>query len=204
MQKIIDSIKSTMDKDLPIVVAQYQRAEFGHGTEERLHWAIICLKSIHDQEGPCFQAFDRRYSDGRENPVQWELNVRDIKLYKTQRCLGAVQVGTVKASELDELIALVKAHPPRPVDPANYRCQWWTMEIIHLFREKGWVTVDIPSREALWPAMKRASEATQKERQNRKKARPIIVQFAESRESGYVHSCLSQKDVDIDNDHKHA
>lgn len=102
----------------------------------------------------------------------------DVQLHKTRKCFGAVQVGTVKASELDVLTALVKAHPPRPVDPANYRCQWWTMEIIHLFREKGWVKVDIPSREALWPSMKRASEATQKQRQVRDNARPIIVQFA--------------------------
>lgn len=69
MQKIINSIKPTKDKDLPIIVAQYKRDVYGHGTEERLHWAIICLKSSHDQEGPCFQAVDRRYSDGRENPV---------------------------------------------------------------------------------------------------------------------------------------
>lgn len=102
----------------------------------------------------------------------------EVQLQKTQKCLGAVQVGTVKASELEALTALVKAHPPVPANPANYRCQWWTMDIIHVFKEKGWVKVDIHTREALWPSMKRASAATQEARRKRTTARPVVVQFA--------------------------
>lgn len=88
-------------KVLNIVIVQYERNDYGVGTEEELHWALILLERGHSvSRGDCFQAVDRRYN-GQD--VQWTLFDKQVDLRNTRKCLGGVCIGQIKESDVPNL-----------------------------------------------------------------------------------------------------
>ncbi|KAF9802223.1 hypothetical protein IEO21_09928 [Rhodonia placenta] len=77
----------TTDRQCKIAVVQYERADYGVGTEEHLHWAI------------------------------WALFDRDISLLKTRKCLGGVYIGSVKYSQIKALREVASGNGPVPKFP---------------------------------------------------------------------------------------
>jgi hypothetical protein len=127
-----------LNPSYPIVLAQYKRDDYGVGDEEELHWALIVIISRADLEGHCFQAVDRNYTDGR-GKVWTSHYAPSASLRRTRKCLGGVQIGSVKARDLDTLIALIKNHPTvSKFDGWNYRN--WILEIVEVLRVKGWIS----------------------------------------------------------------
>jgi hypothetical protein len=107
-----DNVK-LLNSSYPIVIAQYERDDYGVGSEQHLHWALIVMTSKEDLQGHCFQAIDRHYSNRRGKV--WELNYMSrVSLRNTRQCLGCVQIGIVKARQLDALIPPIRAHPTIP------------------------------------------------------------------------------------------
>jgi len=119
-----------VNQSYPIVIAQYKRDKYGVGNEEELHWALIVITSKRDLEGHCFQAIDRHYSNGRGSV--WEPHYApSASLRRTKKCLGGVQIGSVKARNLDDLIELIKSHPTTPKFD-GWNCRDWILEVIEL------------------------------------------------------------------------
>jgi len=127
-----------LNPSYPIVIAQYKRDEYGVGDEEHLHWALIVIKSKDQLAGHCFQAIDRHYSDGRG--TVWSPHYAPhASLEKTTKCLGGVQIGSVRARELDDLVAIIRHHPTAPKFD-GWNCRDWIIEVIELLRGKGWIS----------------------------------------------------------------
>lgn len=95
------------------------------------------LTSKEELEGHCFQAVDRHYSDGRG--TVWEPHYTpSASLRKTTKCLGGVQIGSVKARKLDALVTLVRAHPTIPKFE-GWNCRDWILEVVELLATEGWI-----------------------------------------------------------------
>lgn len=88
-------------KEYDIAIVQYERADFGVGAEEELHWAIVLLPSGSETKGRAFQVIDRHYQD--ERGVQWSLHDAAENLRQTKKCLGGVKVGKVGGDDYDYL-----------------------------------------------------------------------------------------------------
>ncbi|KAL4244584.1 hypothetical protein ABKN59_010893 [Abortiporus biennis] len=144
------------DISYPIVVAQYMRDDYGVGTEEELHWAIIVFTDIGFQKGPCFQIFDRHFRDGT---VKWVYFEKDVYLHGTEKSLGGVTIGSVKESELEDLKKVISKNQP-VVKGEGWNCRSWVMEVIAELVEKGWVDSSIRSQGSLIPSMRQASVQT--------------------------------------------
>ena len=102
---LISTMLSTLSKLLPdkehdIHVVQYERADFGVGSEEELHWAIVVLPPG-KPKGRSFQVIDRYYQD--ERGVQWNLHDQTEDLRSTRKCFGGVRIGRVKGGDVDDL-----------------------------------------------------------------------------------------------------
>ncbi|OSX62468.1 hypothetical protein POSPLADRAFT_1057081 [Postia placenta MAD-698-R-SB12] len=140
------------DKDCKIAILQYQRAEFGVGTEEHLHWSILLETEALERRTDlrCFQAVDRTYGD--ERGKQWELFDGKVSLVRTRKCLGGVYIGTVKESQI-----------------ASMR---------ELFAEKGWVCASIPDQATLLPSLRLASVATMAAYAQGTGAVPVVVELS--------------------------
>jgi hypothetical protein len=132
-----------VNQSYPIVIAQYKRDEYGVGNEEELHWALIVITSRDNLQGHCFQAVDRNYSDGR-GKVWAPHYAPKASLRKTTKCLGGVQIGSVKARNLDGLIELIQSHPTTPKFD-GWNCRDWILEVIELLGAKGWISEDFTS-----------------------------------------------------------
>lgn len=90
--------------DLPLAVVQYKRDDFGVGTEENLHWAIVAVSSNKSGTivGAVWQVINRKYSDGRG--LVWELSHRtQVVLNKSSKCLGGVIIGSIKGKDVEML-----------------------------------------------------------------------------------------------------
>ena len=90
--------------DLPLAVVQYKRDDFGVGTEENLHWAIVAVSSSKSGTivGAVWQVINRKYSDGRG--LVWELSHRtQVELNKSSKCLGGVIIGSIKGKDVEML-----------------------------------------------------------------------------------------------------
>ncbi|KAA1477201.1 hypothetical protein DENSPDRAFT_884893 [Dentipellis sp. KUC8613] len=160
----------------PIAIVQYQRASFGVGTEEHLHWALFVLTDRRRQRGPSFQAIDRLYSDGRG--VVWRLHeCAHDAVRASPRCLGGVVVGAVRAREVDELREMLRANRPHPKGP-GWNCRSWIMECLRSMRGKGWLCGDIAQQAALLPALRIASRGSSCSGRGRKRRpRPVLVRL---------------------------
>lgn len=91
-------------EEYSIVIAQYERGNFGVGTEEHLHWAIIVVINEEKQEGRMYQAINRPMNTPHGPVVGWELSTsQNASLDKSHKCLGAVRIGIVKQKELEKL-----------------------------------------------------------------------------------------------------
>jgi len=86
-------------KDISVV--QYERADYGVGTEEHLHWAIVLLPSGGKTKGRSFQVIDRHYQD--ERGVQRNLYDLDEDLRRNKRCLDGVRIGSVRKNDYEAL-----------------------------------------------------------------------------------------------------
>ncbi|RDB19909.1 hypothetical protein Hypma_012968 [Hypsizygus marmoreus] len=126
-----------LNRVYPIVIAQYQRDDFGVGGEHMLHWALVVLWNKEDPfEGHAYQAIDRHYSDGRG--VIWKQHDIDIVLNNTVKCLGAIQIGEVKARKFKDLHGLIVGYPTVPkAHVPGWNCRDWVLEVVELLREKG-------------------------------------------------------------------
>ena len=90
--------------DLPLAVVQYKRDDFGVGTEENLHWAIVAVSSNKSGVvvGARWQAVNRVNPDGPR--VVWELEHRtQVELNASARCLGGVIIGSIKGKDVERL-----------------------------------------------------------------------------------------------------
>ncbi|EED80291.1 predicted protein [Postia placenta Mad-698-R] len=164
-----------MDIQCKIAVVQYERADYRVGTEEHLHWAIVVQTERLDQDLPCFQVFDRHYSDSRG--VQWHLFDRDISLLKMRKCLGGISIGSVKYSRIKALREVISGKGPVPKFPEwNYR--YWMIEVIQLFAEQGWISTSILDQATLLPSMRIASVTTKAAYTG--SPRPIRVRYQSS------------------------
>ena len=133
----MSALSKLLNPSYPIVIAQYKRDDYGVGSEQYLHWALIVLTSKEELEGHCFQAVDRHYSDGRG--TVWEPHYTpSASLRKTTKCLGGVQIGSVKARKLDALVMLVRAHPTTPKFE-GWNCRDWILEVVELLATEGWI-----------------------------------------------------------------
>jgi len=133
----MSALSKLLNPSYPIVIAQYKRDDYGVGSEQYLHWALIVMTSKEDLGGHCFQAVDRHYSDGQG--TVWELNyMAHVSLRNTQKCLGGVQIGSVKARKLDALITLIKAHSTIP-QFEGWNCRNWIVEVVELLKAEGWI-----------------------------------------------------------------
>ncbi|KAJ7261743.1 hypothetical protein B0H12DRAFT_977417, partial [Mycena haematopus] len=129
----------------PVVIAQYVRDDYGVGNEEHLHWALMVVKNTDKLKGDIFQAVDRLYYGS--SIASWERSYRsDADLMKTTKCVGLIQIGSVKARDLDSFIAVVgdsdqsNGHPAIPKFP-GWRCKDWILEVIDLLKlqKSGWI-----------------------------------------------------------------
>ena len=108
--------------DLPLAVVQYKRDDFGVGTEENLHWAIVAVSSNKSGTivGAVWQVINRKYSDGRG--LVWELSHRtQVELNKSSKCLGGVIIGSIKGKDVEKLNTVRPTFLPlySCSDPAN-------------------------------------------------------------------------------------
>lgn len=71
MNKLQKLFSNNRDEDYTIAIIQYERDTYSVRQEEHLHWALIVITDEDDMSGPCWQAFDRHYSNGRR--IVWEL-----------------------------------------------------------------------------------------------------------------------------------
>ncbi|KAJ7106970.1 hypothetical protein C8R44DRAFT_744847 [Mycena epipterygia] len=171
MSKLLDKI---VNVSYPVVIAQYERDDKGVGHENSLHWSLLVIQNMEELKGPTFHAVDRTTRDGVTN------------LVKTSKCLGLVQIGSVKARDLKSFIELVgdndqeKGHATIPKYP-GWRCKEGVLEVIELLREQdvNWVDERIlrpgsqPTRETFLPAMTRVARATVEARKSNKNAKPV-------------------------------
>ncbi|THH27509.1 hypothetical protein EUX98_g6679 [Antrodiella citrinella] len=117
-----------------ITVMQYERADYGVGTEEHLHWVI-----------------DRHYQD--ERGIQWSLYDLKEDLRRNKRCFGGVRIGNFKKEDFDELckvcvhahagggkfvLQVIAAHLPI-IKFEGWNFRDWVMEVIGIVIERAWV-----------------------------------------------------------------
>ncbi|CAA7263960.1 unnamed protein product [Cyclocybe aegerita] len=121
----------------PIVLAQYKRDGWGVGHEEHLHWALMTITDTNRLRGHCFQAVDRVYAD--ERGKVWSLHyAKDASLERTSKCLGGIQIGSVKARKLDSLLEIIQQHSTVPKF-AGWNCRDWILEVVETLACKGWI-----------------------------------------------------------------
>ncbi|KDQ58934.1 hypothetical protein JAAARDRAFT_68530 [Jaapia argillacea MUCL 33604] len=145
----------------PIVVVQYKRDDYGVGSEQHLHWALIIITK--GNSGPCFQAVDRIYRDRPRK--QWSAPYMEVNIESTRKCLGGVQVGTVKHRDLDIVKAMLKGYAPVSKFEA-WNCRDYVFEMIELLKPGGYIRRDLaPGRmvgiDDLLPDLRLASRNTQ-------------------------------------------
>lgn len=157
---------SASNTALPIVIAQYKRDDMGVGQEEKLHWALIIITDARELSGPCFQLVDRtyRHPDGRIKSFSWNIHSVQAVLSKTTKCLGGVQVGCVRASELATVCDLINSHAPVPKSP-EWNCRDWISEVLGLLHKRYCIDTRIlpPGArpiDCLLPSLRWASRAT--------------------------------------------
>ncbi|KAI0781788.1 hypothetical protein C8Q75DRAFT_790029 [Abortiporus biennis] len=145
----------------PIAVVQYARDEYGVGTEEHLHWALIVLVDNELQRGPCFQVFEPDDSKAlSDRSPSWELFHENVKLdFHGDQCLGGVIVGYVRQNELLNLQRIALRNKPH-VKFDGWNCRSWVMEVIQEMIEIGWVDPSVRHQSSLLPSMKQASLQT--------------------------------------------
>ncbi|KAA1475190.1 hypothetical protein DENSPDRAFT_412763 [Dentipellis sp. KUC8613] len=161
----------------PLVLAQYKRDDFGAGNEQELHWALLVITDITRLSGPCFQAVDRTYRDARGK--QWSPHSAECSLLSTDKCLGAVQIGSVRQRDLTAFSSLVAAHPTIPKSE-RWNCRDYILEIVELLlRPRGYLRADLAHRPRvtmaeLLPELKQVSWATEDYRRKQGRYFPQI------------------------------
>lgn len=107
MQRVLNALSRnplpSVDPLLYIVVAQYQRYNYGIGEENRFHWAIAIIEDLENsakEQCRCYQVSNRIVKDPVPH-VEWVILVNRLAvLGNTGKYRG---VGRVKKSELKEL-----------------------------------------------------------------------------------------------------
>ncbi|TFY74033.1 hypothetical protein EWM64_g9979 [Hericium alpestre] len=134
-------VAKVTNQQYPLVLAQYKRDDFGIGTEQHLHWALLVVTDSKHISGPCFQAVDRTYQDARGK--KWSAHFAPAaSLMAMDKCLGAVQIGTVKHRELDAFIACMQAHATVPKFN-GWNCRDYVLELVEILRSLGHIRSDI-------------------------------------------------------------
>ncbi|KAG6888810.1 hypothetical protein C0995_005830 [Termitomyces sp. Mi166 len=155
----------------PIVIAQYERDDYSFNNPEQLHWAIAVLEDEEEQKGPCWQAVDCHFRDGR---LEWDIADKVIKLTNTMKCLGGVCIGYVGADKLDDLREIILSNSPM-IKFHGWNCRDWIMEVVSLLKNKGFVKYDVPStQDDLFPLMRAAGQKTLVRRSKGKRKVKIV------------------------------
>ncbi|KAL1692606.1 hypothetical protein GGG16DRAFT_51002 [Schizophyllum commune] len=162
-----------------LVVMQYERADFSVGQEEELHWAIVATytsdKSIKGYAS--WQAIDRHYSDGRPDPIVWELHSSpDVRLHQDAKCLGGVSIGQLKGQDVKKLNKLINANAQPVPKFEGWNCRDWVLEVIKdILVTNGWADSDISTQQSLLPSLKIAALETVNARKGNKLVAPHVV-----------------------------
>ncbi|KAG5353310.1 hypothetical protein C0989_008295 [Termitomyces sp. Mn162] len=159
----------------PIVIAQYERDDYSFNNPEQLHWAIAVLENTEHQKGPCWQAVDLHFRDGR---VEWRIANKAVKLGNTTKCLGGVCIGHVEADQLDGIREIVLSHIPM-IRFYGWNCRDWVMEIILLLKDNGYVKRHIPDTQDGFFSLMRVAGQKTLERRNKGKHGVKIVSINE-------------------------
>ncbi|KAL1720401.1 hypothetical protein EV715DRAFT_197048 [Schizophyllum commune] len=164
-----------------LAVMQYERADFSVGHEEELHWAIVAVHtSDNDIKGyASWQAIDRHYSDGRPNPVVWELHYSpDVRLHQDAKCLGGVYIGQLKGQDVKKVNKLIHATAQPTPKFDGWNCRDWVLEVVKdILVPNGWADAGIVTQQSLLPSLKVAAPATVKAREENRLAAPDVVQL---------------------------
>ncbi|KAL1661291.1 hypothetical protein GGF50DRAFT_90735 [Schizophyllum commune] len=165
--------------DLPLAVVQYKRDDFGVGTEENLHWAIVAVSSNKSGTivGAVWQVINREYSDGRG--LVWELSHRtQVVLNKSSKCLGGVIIGSIKGKDVEMLNNLIQSNHMPQVKSQGWNCRTWVMEVIqYTLMLKGWASKPIATEASLLPSLRVASKTTRDASIKEGKTQPLLVDF---------------------------
>ncbi|KIY44662.1 hypothetical protein FISHEDRAFT_50938 [Fistulina hepatica ATCC 64428] len=175
MDKLKTLFKGNTTSYYPIVISQYERDGYSAPDNvDQLHWAIIVVVKERQQQGPCWQVYDRHYRDGR---VEWAMSaISQATMGNTNKCLGGVRIGFVKAEDLSQLQQVVVSNNPS-VKFTGWNCRDWVMEVITMLKGHNWVTAEINSQAALYPAMRQAGLATKELRQKGEQRVQIVDLF---------------------------
>ncbi|KAI5887668.1 uncharacterized protein SCHCODRAFT_02680727 [Schizophyllum commune H4-8] len=165
--------------DLPLVVVQYKRDEFGVGTEDELHWAIVAVSSNKSGTivGAVWQVINRVYSDGRG--IVWSMHHRsEVELNASSKCLGGVIIGSIKGKDVEKLNTLIESNHVPQVRTKDWNCRSWVMEVIqYTLMPKGWANVPIATEASLLPSLKVAARASRDASIKEGKTMPLLVDF---------------------------
>ncbi|KAJ7183781.1 hypothetical protein C8R46DRAFT_1344494 [Mycena filopes] len=178
-------LSKLVNETYPLAIVQYERADFKAGSEEQLHWALMIVTKREKREGHIFQAVDRTYQ-GQSSATWTRSYLPKGSLLKTSKCLGLVQIGSVKARDLKAFIALVgdedNTHGyPTVASFPGWTCKEWVLEVIELLRgdnakwiDEGIVPPDrAATREMFYPALRRVAAATTRDRETVRNAPPV-------------------------------
>ncbi|KAH9848745.1 hypothetical protein C2E23DRAFT_692443, partial [Lenzites betulinus] len=125
----------------PIVLAQYKNEFRGVGHEPALHWVLVVITDKATLSGPSFHAYAqtsraRRHELDTDVDVQWytrhaHASLLDVCATVRTLCLGGVQVGTIKAADLEKLVEYLRSHPPVPSTP-GWCSRDYVLELLEL------------------------------------------------------------------------
>ncbi|KAL1731441.1 hypothetical protein EV714DRAFT_271678 [Schizophyllum commune] len=162
-----------------LAVMQYERADFSVGQEEELHWALVATQTNgNDIKGyASWQAIDRHYSDGRPDPVVWELHYSpDVRLHQDAKCLGGVNIGQLKGQDVKKMNKLIHANAQPMPRFEGWNCRDWVLEVIKdILVANGWADAGISTQQSLLPSLKIAAPETVNARKENKLAAPHVV-----------------------------
>ena len=108
MNKLRGLFGTSTNQEHPLIIAQYEQADFTVGNEEELHWVLVVLTNAQELKGPCWQAIAYNYSD--ERGTRWQLVSVEVGLSDSEKCLGGVRIGSIKPEDL-QVMEEVSATP---------------------------------------------------------------------------------------------
>ncbi|KAI9062063.1 hypothetical protein FKP32DRAFT_1557405, partial [Trametes sanguinea] len=119
----------------PIVVAQYKNDFRGVGHEASLHWVLIVITDKTTLSGPDGLLGHAENAEA-ETDVQWytrhgTTSLFDVCATVRTLCLGGVQVGSIKAADLEKLVEYLRSHPPVPSTP-GWCSRDYVLELLEL------------------------------------------------------------------------
>ncbi|TFK57513.1 hypothetical protein OE88DRAFT_1651269 [Heliocybe sulcata] len=147
-----------MELAYPVVIAQYKRDDYGVGKEEHFHWALIIVQDKQTLGGYVIQAVDRAVQG--HGPT-WHIDCRAVdSLSRSSKCLGGVQVGSIKHGAFHSFVQAVHQHGVGSSSRPGWRCKDYVLELLEMLRTYGSMHVQHLRVEVFLPALREASRRT--------------------------------------------